>query len=1032
MMEAVAKGEHAATDRVGDADSMAAAFRGVAKETNALQPGMSVGRYVVIGELGRGAMGVVLRAFDPKLHREVALKVVRVISGESEARLVREARAMARLNHPNVVAVYDVIARDEGSSEQPTHDVVLAMEYVQGVTLGDWLEGATRTPVEIIDVFLQAGEGLAAAHAEGLMHRDFKPANVLVGQDGRTRVTDFGLARAPVQDTSTPTAPRSLFAPDVGEDTAVTRAGIVVGTPRYMAPEQHRGDALTPALDQYGFCVALWDALAGKPPFAAQTGADLVAAKLAGPPSWPGPATIPKPIVDALRRGLSPDPADRFGSLPPLLERLAPRTGSPWTIWAVATATAGLAGAIIWTGLNGAAPDELPCDGARAKIVDTWGPAARSRVERSLLDTGASFAAGVWANVGAQLDAYADGWSAMHTDACQATRSGEPSGAMLDLRVACLERLRQQLQATVDVFAAATSATAQRAPHLIATLPPLSSCANLEALQADVARPDPDEAEAVDEVRAALARAKALRAGGDYDQSLAAARQAEAGAQRLRYQPIMTEALVQLADGLQSTGKFEQAESTARRAVRRAALHDQRYELLAGARWLMFIVGYDLARPDEALLLRELVMGLAEGDARAESQALTTIGNVLRRAGRFAEAHEHYEEAMATQLEVFEEGDPRLWSLQHHLANSLSNLGRYDEAIDVHKAVIEMQQRELGEVHPQVAGSHNDLGSVYLALSDHARAEPVLRTALSIFTATVGPRHHNTVMCRGNVAIALAGQGKMAEAEAETRAVLALRIEILGAEHPETAESHGNLANLLLHQGRIEEAEAEFAVALDLIVTSLGPHHRNTGIVRRALADVLLRLDRLDEAEQQLVGAREAFVASVGAEHDSVALVHDSLARLKTARGDLPGALAEFDTTLSIRRTALGADHPHVALGLTARAQALVALERYDDAEADQLAAIAIWETARGKTDVNLVEPLVGLAKARAARGDQAGVTGPLERALRTADANPDASKEQALAASALAEHVSATDPARAKELAERAAVAKSATAVDL
>ncbi len=1024
----VAQGEHTAT--TDEADSMAAAFRGVDQQSGALLPGMSVGRYVVIGELGRGAMGVVLRAFDPKLHREVALKVVRVISGESEARLVREARAMARLNHPNVVAVYDVIAAADASPERSTHDVVLAMEYVQGVTLGDWLAGATRSPADIIDAFLQAGRGLAAAHAEGLMHRDFKPANVLVGKDGRTRVTDFGLARAPVRDTSTPTAPRSLFAPDVEEDsTAVTRAGIVVGTPRYMAPEQHRGDALTPALDQYGFCVALWEALAGKPPFAERTADELLAAKLAGPPSWPGPPTVSKTIVDALRRGLSPDPADRFEALPPLLERLAPRKASSWMTPVVALATAGLGGAIVWTGIHGSAPTEPPCDGARSKLMETWGPAARSRVERSLLDTGASFAAGVWTNVGGRLDTYADEWVAMHTDACQATRRGEQSGAMLDLRVACLERSRQQLQATVDVFAAATPATAQRAQRLIATLPPLASCADLEALRAEVAPPDPDEAAAVDEVRAALARAKALRAGGDYDGSLAAARQAEAGAQELRYRPVMTEALVQLSDGLEAKGEFEQAESTARRAVRHAALHNQRYELLAASRWLMFVVGYDLARPDEALLLRELVMGLAEGDARSESMVLITTGNVLRRAGRFAEAHEHYEKAMTAQLELYGEGDPRLGSLQHHLANSLSNIGRYDESIEVHRALIEMQTRELGEVHPQVAGSYNDLGTVYLTLGDNARAEPELRKALSLFNATVGPRHPNAVMCRGNVAIALAGQGKMAEAEAETRAVLALRIEILGAKHPDTAESHGNLANLLLHQGRFEEAEAEFAVALDVIVTTLGPHHRNTGIVRRAMADVLLRLDRLDEAEEQLVGAREAFVASLGAEHDSVALVHDSLARLKTARGDLPGALAEFDTTIAIRRAALGGDHPHVAYGLTARAQALLASKRYDDAEADQLAAVAIWEAARSDTDAELVKPLVGLAEARAARGDTTGVIQPLERAWTIAEANPDATEEIGLAASALAQHLAETDPERAEQLKERAVAASPAAA---
>jgi serine/threonine protein kinase len=236
-----------------------------------------VGRYLVIGEIGRGAMGFVLRAYDPKLQREVALKRVRtgLLGDEARVRLIREARAMARLNHPNVVAVYDVeLAENAG--------VVLVMEYVPGTTLRQWLlRDPAPSVLQIIESFVAAGRGLAAAHTEGLLHRDFKLDNVLVGTDGRVRVTDFGLARVTADRGADESTGRRSH--DDGDDAELTAAGTVMGTPAYMAPEQHEGRELDARADQFGFCVALWRALTRKWPFEGR-GNELPEAKLAGPP----------------------------------------------------------------------------------------------------------------------------------------------------------------------------------------------------------------------------------------------------------------------------------------------------------------------------------------------------------------------------------------------------------------------------------------------------------------------------------------------------------------------------------------------------------------------------------------------------------------------------------------------------------------------------------------------------------------------------------------------------------------------------
>jgi len=192
-------------------------------EPGELSPGRTLaGRYTLLGTLGQGGMGLVLAAYDARLDRRVALKLLRSRRGSrsektEEARLLREAQAMARLNHPNVVAVYDAGTLENGS-------VFIAMEYVQGQTLSRWRQQQERSWREVLGVYLAAGQGLPAAHAAGLVHRDFKPDNVLVGEDGRVKVTDFGLARGePTEPLPTPSGMKALSAADW--DTPLTLPG---------------------------------------------------------------------------------------------------------------------------------------------------------------------------------------------------------------------------------------------------------------------------------------------------------------------------------------------------------------------------------------------------------------------------------------------------------------------------------------------------------------------------------------------------------------------------------------------------------------------------------------------------------------------------------------------------------------------------------------------------------------------------------------------------------------------------------------
>jgi hypothetical protein len=279
-----------------------------------------IGRFEVLDQLGEGGMGVVLAAHDADLDRKVAVKLLseRRVSPEGHARLVREARSLAKLSHPNIVHVYEV-----GEFEGVPY---LAMELVDGVTLRGWLTGEGRGDerarpdrLAVLQMFLQVGEGLAAAHAAGVVHRDFKPENVLVGADERARVADFGLAL--LERTAPAEAPSSNTDGASDEDPSLTQTGALLGTPAYMAPEQWRGREVDARSDQFAFCVALYEALYGRRPF---TGDSLLALREqvldAVPVSVPAAERVPSELHAAILRGLAADPEARWPELAPLLE----------------------------------------------------------------------------------------------------------------------------------------------------------------------------------------------------------------------------------------------------------------------------------------------------------------------------------------------------------------------------------------------------------------------------------------------------------------------------------------------------------------------------------------------------------------------------------------------------------------------------------------------------------------------------------------------------------------------------------------
>jgi hypothetical protein len=503
-----------------------------------LPAGHRIGRFTLLQKLGDGAMGVVYAAYDPELDRRIAVKLLRARAGSgaarAQARLLREAQAMARVAHPNVAVVHDVGTHDG--------DVFVAMEFVRGATLQGWLRERPRGWQEVVDVFVQAGRGLAAAHAAGLVHRDFKPSNAMIGDDARVRVLDFGLCYSEsAEDLAEPTL-------ESEDDVRITRRGDIVGTPAYMPPEQYnRSGDVGPSADQFSFCASLYEALYEQLPFPGETIQEVAGAIARGdlrPP--PKSSRVPAWLHGVVQRGLQSEPHDRYPSMDALLQALdrisSTRTRRGVVLAAGFAALAGAGG--FWAASSSQPAEEDRCSGGALEISAAWDADRRALAEQALAAAGPAYAEEVWPRLSADLDRYADTWQTMHRAACEAHQRGETSGALLDRRMACLAARKAALAEAASVLGSADVAV--HALEVVANLPPLDRCTDLVALEADVPPPaDPDVRARIDAVRPRLARVATLEHAGQSLAAIALADDVVRDAETIGERALLAEALLQ-------------------------------------------------------------------------------------------------------------------------------------------------------------------------------------------------------------------------------------------------------------------------------------------------------------------------------------------------------------------------------------------------------------------------------------------------------------------------------------------------------
>ena len=763
-------------------------------------------------------MGVVLAAYDPRLDRKVALKLLKHLGSsteEAQTRLEREAQALAKLDHPNVVSVFDVGVH--------AGQLFVAMEFVAGETLGEWMKAKQdpRPWRELLPVFIAAGRGLAAAHGAKLVHRDFKPDNVMLGDDGRVRVMDFGLARAEL-DTGTTAATQAEHAaalPQTSLDSALTKAGAILGTPAYMSPEQFAARKVEAASDQFSFCITLWEALYGERPFAASTIAELLGAVTEGRlRPVPRASSVPSWLHEILCRGLCVEPAARWPSMPALLEALANDPAVRRRRVGLAVGLVGLLAGGTWGVTQLAQRDAQVCTNMEQHLAGIWDDARAAELEAAFAATERSYATATWTRVEAQLEAYTDSWVAARVDACEASQRGEQSGELLDLRMACLDARRVRLEATLDGLAEADDTTLREAVSATSTLPSIERCADNETLSTQHPPPeDPELAERATLLERELAQANALGDLGGYKKSLELATAALPKAESIGHEPLQVEALLTLATAASRTADYELSLRTYERSYGMALELLMVREAAKASRMIVGLLAQSFAKYDEAWVWAHSSEALSRRTSPLSYAGhLNSVGILSDLQGQLERAQGYHEEALAIRSRELGPRDIATAHSHNNLATVMALRGDMDRAQEHFEQAVDIWSETLGAHHPTLANSLSNLGEVAKLQGRYDEALAYVERAHAIRIDQLGPDHPQLAYSLNNLTqlhlIAKAFDKARAYAEDSVR----VREAGLGATHPDTAYSLFNLGYVLLAQGELSDARARFQRAVDI------------------------------------------------------------------------------------------------------------------------------------------------------------------------------------------------------------------------
>ncbi len=923
--------------------------------------------------LGTGGMGIVYRARDLKLGRRVALKLHRPMAKGTE-RLMREAAAMAKLTHPNVGTVHEV----------GTHEGMLfiAMEFIDGVTARAWITQAERTPAQIMALYLAAGRGLAAAHHAGLVHRDFKPENVLVGPDDVPRVVDFGLARVAtdtspmlLEPSSLPTSPGSI-----------TVTGAVAGTPAYMAPEQFSGGEVDAHADQFSFCVSLYEAVYGERPFAGTSAVELLSAMVRDPiRSPPAGHRVPKTLRRLLVRGLSARPVERWPSMDALLEQLerllAPRARR-WILLSLGVGVLGVGGGLA-LGALGEAKER--CTDAHRHLTNIWDEGRRQEVKASILGTGLIYAPGTWERVERRLDDYADAWAGKYTEVCESSTVDAQAQRDRRLRLDCVHHRSRALRATVDQLAKADRVVVGNAVQLAGGLPGFGWCDDLDALRAAVPPPeDPDVRREVEALRDRLAAIQAARRAGEFETALVQIEPIVDEAMALEYAPLIAEAKAERGQLRNKNGHYVEAERELREAYEAAIEHRLDPLALRTAQNLTALIGDRQKRFAEGETWGGVALAHAKrsGDEVAKGISLHGLGQVAYSRGEYEQAQQLYESALRSLEMALGSDHPRVATTLNNLGLVSGATGEYERAKVYYERALRTRQEALGPDYPGVAMSLGNLGNLLQTQGEYEQAKLHHERALQISHDALGPDHPDVAMALNNLGTALMSQGEYGQAQSHYERAARIFEEAYGAEHPDVATSVNNVGDALQAQGKLEQAQPYIERALRIREKALGPDHPNVATSLLELGQILMARGEYEKARESYERALRIQHEALGPEHPRIASSAGLLGNVLEAQGEYEQAQLSFERALWIREAALGAEHPKVAgslldLGSVSRARGM-----NEQAQQYIERALPIVEKAFGADHRNVGVTLMNLGNVFEARGMYEQAQRHQERAL--------------------------------------------------
>jgi tetratricopeptide (TPR) repeat protein/predicted Ser/Thr protein kinase len=986
-----------------------------------------VGRFDILDRIGEGGMGVVYAAYDPELERRVAIKVLSSDrEGESRAseRLRREAQAMARLSHPNVVDVFDVGMVDGR--------VFFAMEYIEGETLTEWAARRPRGWREVIDVLVQAGRGLAAAHADGLVHRDFKPDNVMIDQEGRVRVLDFGLVGVPRAADPDDAAGARRERDAIGEESLtgrpLTRDGAIVGTPAYMSPEQLLGADVGPASDQFSYCVSVYELVYGERPFAGDIPLAPAARDVRPPPK---DCDAPAWLRRVLLRGLAENPAQRHADMTELLDALRRAPGRRGRLAILGIGLGGLVAAA-WV-MASSERAAASCSTVGDDLSGTWDDTVRAEIERALLATGAPYASDTAVKVSADFDTFTTRWATMRRQTCESLARGDVDTTLVDTQMACLDRQLRDARALTEVLREVDAEAMARVVTVVGALPQVHECAEAALSRTEAPPPGPAVQPQVERIRGQLTRAARLGDAGRYADGLALVGEMMPQARSTEYAPVVAQAEIVRGELLSATGAYAEAERSLLGAYFSAS-DAQAVELAAAAAIsLVRVTGthldehqeaHEWARHAQAALERlgverpGLTAALssnlgsvleAQGDYRAAAQrqrvaieiqeralgpshpavaqSLSELGGILRRLGDDDAALAAHDRALAIREESFGPRHPVVAQSLNNLGLVLKGQGRFEEADAYYRRALSIREDALGRDHPAVATSLNNRAAVLAAWGRYDEALAEHRRALAIRIAHFGRESTDVALSLQNIGDVLDLQGEYAAAADNHRRALAMVEHVLGPRHPRVAIALGELGTTVDHQGRYAEALQLHRRALSISTESLGREHPRTATALNGVGKALRKLGDFEAAAQAHREALAIQTASLGPEHLSVATSHNDLGLALKYLSQPDDAMHHYERARAIREKHLGREHPDVATVLNNIGALRTEQEDYVAAVDLHLRALAIRRAALAVDPSDIATSEHNLGVALEGSGRHRDAVEHLQRALRSREA---------------------------------------------